>query len=378
MNSTTNIQTKTATKVKYLTRLEKIAQLSEEEKQKLAPVTNEFVFRTNDYYDSLIDWSDPHDPLRRLVYPDTAELEDWGELVTSSETDYVVVPGLEHKHQDTALLLVNDVCAAYCRYCFRKRLFTNDNDEAVRDISQGLEYIRQHPEINNVILSGGDPLVMSTRKLQQMIRPLYDIPHVETIRIGTKVPAFNPYRILDDTSLHDLFRECATHNKRMYVMSHFSHAKELSLPALQAIDAIYESGARMWNQTPLLRGINDDVESLSDLFHALAAAGVPPYYVYVCRPTAGNKPYVVPIEKGYDIFLQAKFKGSGLVKSARMIMTPKYGKLEILGRFEDKMMFKFHHSANPANEGKIFAFKSNPDALWFSDYAEVKNGSFDY
>ena len=126
-------------KPKYLTKLGQIPQLTEFEKRELQKVNDKFVFRTNDYYQSLIDWNDPNDPIKRIIMPDVQELNEWGELDASNEEKYTKVRGLEHKYTSTALLLVNEVCAAYCRFCFRKRLFMNENDEVTKDISEVLE-----------------------------------------------------------------------------------------------------------------------------------------------------------------------------------------------------------------------------------------------
>ena len=128
-------------KIKYLTKLEQIPQLTEKEREEMQKVNDRFVFRTNDYYQSLIDWNDPNDPIKRIIMPDVEELNEWGQLDASNEEKYTKVHGLEHKYTSTALLLVNEVCAAYCRFCFRKRLFMNENDEVTKDISEGLEYI---------------------------------------------------------------------------------------------------------------------------------------------------------------------------------------------------------------------------------------------
>ena len=129
-------------KIKYLTKLEQIPQLTEKEREEMQKVNDRFVFRTNDYYQSLIDWNDPNDPIKRIIMPDGEELNEWGQLDASNEEKYTKVHGLEHKYTSTALLLVNEVCAAYCRFCFRKRLFMNENDEVTKDISAGLEYIK--------------------------------------------------------------------------------------------------------------------------------------------------------------------------------------------------------------------------------------------
>ena len=139
---------KNGRKTKYLNKLDQIPQLSQGEKDSLKKVSDKFVFRTNDYYQSLIDWDDPNDPIRKIVMPETGELVEWGQLDASSEESYTVAKGVEHKYPSTALLLVNEVCAAYCRFCFRKRLFMDDNEEVTKDISEGLKYIRAHPEIS--------------------------------------------------------------------------------------------------------------------------------------------------------------------------------------------------------------------------------------
>jgi KamA family protein len=185
-------------RVRYITHLSKLDGLTEAERRRLEPVAERYVFRLNSYYESLIKWDDPDDPLRRLVVPLENELNDWGQLDASHEADYTPVRGCQHKYTDTALLLVNEVCGAYCRYCFRKRLFMNDNADAALDHTPGLEYIAEHEEITNVLLTGGDPLIMSTRRLASIISDVAAIPHVSIVRIGSKIPAFNPYRILDD------------------------------------------------------------------------------------------------------------------------------------------------------------------------------------
>jgi len=159
-------------KIKYLTKLEQIPQLTDTEREEMQKVNDQFVFRTNDYYQSLIDWDDPNDPIKRIIMPDVEELNEWGELDASNEEKYTKVHGLEHKYTSTALLLVNEVCAAYCRFCFRKRLFMNENDEVTKDISAGLEYIKNNKEINNVLLTGGDPMILSTSKLEPIIQQL--------------------------------------------------------------------------------------------------------------------------------------------------------------------------------------------------------------
>jgi lysine 2,3-aminomutase len=357
-------------KPQYITKIEKVEGLDSQEKLDLKEVTGRYDFRTNTYYLKLIDWQDPDDPIRRIIIPSFDELEKWGDLDISKEHKYTKVPGLEHKYQYTALLLVNDVCGGYCRFCFRKRLFMQLNDEVVRDVSEGIKYIRENQEINNVLLTGGDPLVMSTAKLRKIISALRKIDHVRIIRIGSKMPAFNPFRILYDPSLLELFEEFSQDGKKIYLMAHFNHPCELTPEALQAMDLILRSGVVAVNQTPLLRGVNDSPEVLAELFNKLSYTGIPPYYVFQCRPTAGNKMFAVPIEEGLEIFEQARMKCSGLAKRARYVMSHAVGKIEVLGLTDDFIYFKYLRAANPEEKARFFLCHRNPDAYWLDDYEE--------
>ena len=356
---------------KYLTKLGQVPQLSTTERKELEKVNELFIFRSNEYYQSLIDWNDPDDPIRRIVIPDTQELSGWGELDASNEEKYTKAKGLEHKYTSTALLLVNEVCAAYCRFCFRKRLFMDENEEVTKDITEGLEYIREHPEITNVLLTGGDPMIMSTSKLAPIIQQIREIDHVKIIRIGTKIPAFNPYRILNDPSLHEMIRTYSTDEKKIYIMAHFNHPKELTAIAVKGLNRLMQSGAVVVNQTPLIKGVNDDPDILAELFNRLSFIGVPPYYVFLCRPTLGNEPFATPVEKGYEIFEEARSKCSGLAKRSRLVMSHETGKVEIVGMSCGQVFFKYNRSVDIENDGKFLVFDSNPDAYWFDDYEEA-------
>ena len=358
-------------KIKYLTKLEQIPQLTESEREEMQKVNDKFVFRTNDYYQSLIDWDDPNDPIKRIIMPDVEELNEWGELDASNEEKYTKVHGLEHKYTSTALLLVNEVCAAYCRFCFRKRLFMNENDEVTKDISQGLEYIKNNKEINNVLLTGGDPLILSTSKLEPIIQQLREIDHVKIIRIGTKVPAFNPFRIINDPSLLEMFRKYSTAQKKIYIMAHFNHPRELTSQAIEGLNALMDSGVTLVNQTPMVKGVNDDPDVLAELFSKLSFIGVPPYYVFLCRPTLGNEAYSIPVEKGYEIFEKSRIRCSGLAKRARLVMSHESGKIEVVGMTDDQIFFKYARAANSEDNARFLAFYRNPDANWFDDYEEA-------
>lgn len=358
-------------KPKYITRLDQLKHLSETERGRLQDVCDKFAFRTNEYYLSLIDWNDPNDPIRRIVIPDRGEIAVSGCLDASNEKLYTKVPGLEHKYEHTAVLLVNDVCGGYCRFCFRKRLFMDKNDEVVKDISEGLEYIREHEELNNILLTGGDPLLMSTNKLEKIISKLREIEHVQIIRIGSKMPAFNPYRILDDPSLLEMFEKYSTFEKKIYLMAHFNHPRELTREAIKAMHLLQKAGVVTVNQTPLIKGVNDSPDVLADLMDTLSFIGVPPYYVFQCRPTRGNAHLAVPVERAFEIHEQAKMRGSGLAKRSRLVMSHMSGKIEALGLTEEYIFFKFHRSANPLEKAYTIIFRRNPEAYWYDDYQEM-------
>jgi lysine 2,3-aminomutase len=357
--------------VKYITDISKIQNIPEDVREQLKQVAKKFVFRVNDYYIQLINWEDPNDPIRQLIVPHPDELKPWGRLDASNEISNTPVRGVQHKYPHTVLLLCNEVCGAYCRYCFRKRLFMNDNDEVSFDIGVGLEYIRTHKQVTNVLLTGGDPLILGTRRLKQIFEQLRAIEHVQIIRIGTKMPAFNPWRVIDDPELQASIREHSTAEKRIYIMAHFDHPRELTESAIKGIDCLQRSGAIVVNQCPLLRGINDNSEILAEMFRKLSFIGAPQYYLFQGRPTEGNLPYTVPIVRGYTLFEDAKKQVSGLAKRARFVMSHETGKIEIVGVDERHMYLRYHRAKDPADEGRFMIFERDDDALWLDDLKPV-------
>lgn len=353
----------------YMTRLDQLRSLKPDEAMQLQEVSRVFPFRASEYYCSLIDWDDPADPIRRIIVPSPEELGPGGVLDASREYDYTRLPGLQHKYRETALLLMNDICGGFCRFCFRKRLFINDGDEVSRDVSAGLDYISRHPEITNVLLTGGDPLLVSTRKLEEIMAAIRDIDHVRIIRLGTKMPAFNPSRIYDDPELLEALRKHSSVKRRIYMVLHFNHPREITPESLRAIRMLQEAGTITVAQTPILRGINDDSDTLAHLFKALSFCGVSPYYVFQCRPAVGNGPFQVPLEEAYLIFEQARSRCSGLAKRARFVMSHASGKIEVSGLTKDRIYFKYLQAARLEDIGMFLAFRRRPDACWFDDYA---------
>ncbi|HIF30296.1 MAG TPA: radical SAM protein [Planctomycetes bacterium] len=365
-----SLETTVKRRVKYVRSIADLDQLSEDEKSKLERVSTEYVFRANDYYLDLIDWSDPDDPIRQLIIPREDELSDWGELDASNEQAVTVARGVQHKYTDTVLLLCNEVCGAYCRYCFRKRLFMDENDEVTNDISAGLEYIAAHEEVTNVLLTGGDPLLMSTRRLTEVFEQLREIPHVRIIRIGSKMPAFDPFRILNDEELQAAFRKYSTDRQRIYLMAHFDHPTELTDEAVAGLDCAIKNGLICANQCPLIRGINDDPDVLSSLNNKLSFIGCPPYYLFQGRPTAGNEAYELPIVEGWHIFQKSLQGGSGLARRAKFCMSHETGKIEILAIDDQHIYLRYHQAKDSKNIGLFMICRRDDQAHWF-DQLEV-------
>ncbi|KPV59614.1 radical SAM protein [Paenibacillus sp. A3] len=351
---------------KYITDMDKIPQIPLQEREKLKPITEKFVFRVNDYYLSLINWNDPNDPIKKLVIPNEGELMEYGRWDASDEDTNYVVPGCQHKYRTTALLLVSEVCGAYCRYCFRKRLFRNDVKEAMSDVEEGIAYIARHPEINNVLLTGGDSLILSTARLGNILSKLRAIEHVKIIRLGSKLPVFNPMRIYEDEALQDLIRSFSSADKRIYVMAHINHPREITEEAKKGFEALHRAGAIVVNQTPVLKGINDDPAVLGELLDKLSWAGVTPYYFFVNRPVAGNSEFVLPLKKVYAIVEQAKALTSGLGKRVRLSMSHTSGKIEILAIENGKAYLKYHQSRD-GEYGKFMVLDCPEEAAWFDD-----------
>lgn len=353
-------------KVKYYNTIKKVPELSNVNiDEDLLKIEEEYVFRTNDYYNSLINWDDPEDPLLNVIFPRKEELIEWGRLDASNESKYQKVKGLEHKYRSTALLLCNDVCGAYCRFCFRKRLFQHENEEVDKNNDLGIQYIKENSEISNVLLTGGDPLMMSNRRIETLLTQLKDISHLSILRFGTKMLAFNPMRI--DEELLRIISDFNI-NKQVYMMVHYNHARELTQESMKAIRQLKETGVTILNQTPIIKRVNDNPETIRELHDRLSYVGVIPYYIFACRPTSGNYTYAVPIEKAYDIFIEATRVSSGIAKNARFILSHEKGKHEIIGKDKDYIFFRKHNVVDVDTNGMLIKAKLNENAYWLDDY----------
>ena len=354
--------------VKFVQDIREVENLSEEERARLIRVQNKYFFLATDYYLSLINWDDPRDPIRRIIVPSEEEMISWGRRDPSNEASITIMPGIQHKYADTALLLASEICGGQCRFCFRKRLFVDGGKrEIALDLIPALQYIRSHTEISNVLITGGDVLMLSTRRIAEILEGLSEIKHVRAVRIGSKLPAYFPQRILDDRELQKLLERYSTGQQRIHVMSHFCHPRELTDIARASVDALLRSGVVVCNQTPIIQGVNDDVDVLVELMNELVASGAMPYYFFQCRPTIGNFAYSVPITRCYFLIEYAKYQVSGLARRARYVMSHERGKIEVVGVTGKHIYVKYHRAREASREGKFLVFYRDDEAFWYDD-----------
>ncbi len=320
------------------------------------------------YYASLIDWSDPDDPLRRMVIPSPEELDLAGSYDTSGELLNTKITGLQHKYSQTALILSTNRCATYCRYCFRRRLMGLGNKETLQNVEGVVKYIKDHKEITNVLISGGDPFLLSTNTIENFLKKLLQINHISFIRFGTRVLATFPNRILKDEKLLKVLTKYSTENRRIYVVTQFNHPREITSKTINAANKLMSSGIFLNNQTVLLKKVNDNPHTLAELQNKLVSIGINPYYVFHCRPVKGIKHRFQPtLCDGYNVVEEAKKMLSGHSKRFRYVLSNKKGKVEILSVTDKHFYFKYHQAKDPSNHGKFFKRKLSKEIKWIDN-----------
>ncbi|WP_442869435.1 KamA family radical SAM protein [Bradyrhizobium sp. CCBAU 11434] len=323
-----------------------------------------------EFYREQIIKSGYYEQLKYIVEPSLKELDSPGTLDTSGEHDNTVVPGLQHKYTQTGLLLVTDRCASYCRFCFRKRMVGKNSDEIAPDFDRLGEYIGSHPEINNVLLSGGDPFVLSTARLDKILDHLLSIPHLQSIRFGTKIVAFQPKR-LQDPALRDVFRRIHKAGKTGVIVTHFDHVGEISVDAQRSIGLLRTQGVQFLNQSVLLANVNDDPEILAATFAKCHQVGVHPYYLFQGRPVKGASHFQVSLRRGLEIARGINQRLSGIQKTFKYIMSHYTGKIEILDLGADgRVYMRYHQNKIPEKIGKIFSRPYVEGACWLDDLPE--------
>jgi lysine 2,3-aminomutase len=267
-------------------------------------------FSITPYYAALIDEDNPLDPIRRTVIPtiDEATLSAGESIDPLHEGNDSPVDGLVHRYPDRALFLVTHLCSTYCRYCTRSRIVGHETGKQrmTRDRwENALAYIEAHKEIRDVILSGGDPLLLPAEALEWLLARLRAIPHIDIIRLGTKVPMVLPQRIT---------RPLISMLKRyhpLYMSIHCTHPTEHTIEAIHACSELADAGIPLGSQTVLLSGINDSAETMKQLYHGLLKMRIRPYYLYQCDPIAGSSHFRTPVQKGIDIIRSLRGFTSG-------------------------------------------------------------------
>ncbi len=356
--------------------LRRLTEITSGDEKKLSHIIVKHPMRVPGYYASLVDWLDPDDPIRRMAVPHTDELDVSGSYDTGGEIQSTKMPGLQHKYAETALILTTNRCAMYCRHCFRKRLVGLPTEEVMKRFGDAARYIEQHTEITNVLLSGGDPLVLGTGVIERIVERLSDIGHLRYIRIGTRVPVVFPARILDDGDLIGVLRRLSRPARRLHVVTQFNHPRELTPLAVRAVDRLLGAGLVVSNQTILLKGVNDEAGTLADLLRRLVGIGISPYYVFQCRPVKRVKRHFqVPLARGYRIVEDAKSTLDGLSKRFRYVMSHRSGKIEIVGISGDEIYLKYHQARDASNLGRFFKRYLTEDAGWLDDLPRVGEGS---
>ncbi|MEU8382062.1 lysine 2,3-aminomutase [Streptosporangium sp. NPDC048865] len=402
---------------KHLDDLLRRGGLGDEERLRIRAVATVLPFRTNAYVvDRLIDWSDvPEDPIYRLVFPQedmlpeadvtrlagllragagNAEIQAAANKVRmrlnphpAGQLDLNVprvgtepVPGMQHKYPETVLFFPRQgqTCHAYCTYCFRWAQFIGEPDLkfASDDVDSLVRYLKDHPEVTSVLLTGGDPMIMGEPVLRRYLEPLLGIEQLESIRIGTKSLAYWPQRFVSDPDSDDtlrLFASVVDAGKNLAFMAHFSHPRELELPIVEAaVAGITATGAVVRTQAPLIRSINDDPGTWSSMWRRQLTMGMIPYYMFIERDTGPQDYFAVPLARAYEIFRDAYASVSGLCRTVRgpsMSATPGKVCLDGVAEVAGQKVFVLHliQARDPELVGRPFFARYDPNAVWLTD-----------
>jgi len=324
-------------------------------------------YRVTQFYYDQIRRSRYYEQLRHIVQPSMEELRSPGRWDTSGERDHTVVTGLQHKYPQTALLLVTADCFSYCRFCFRKRLVETDSEEVALDYVAVAAYIEQHPEIDNVLLSGGDPFTLSTEQLGSILDHILPIPHLTSIRFGTKAIVSCPPRFRDE-QLRLLFARIQKAGKTPVIITHIDHLGEVSEETELRVRELRAGGVQFFNQAVLLKQINDDPGILAATFRKLHTLGVRPYYLFQARPTKHASHFQVPFRRGLEIVREVNQRLNGIEKTFRYVMSHETGKIELLDLSRDnRLLMRYHQGTDVRSIGTLFSRIVGEDACWLDD-----------
>jgi lysine 2,3-aminomutase len=357
-------------RIKDLKTLEHIVNLSEDERQAILRHKGSLPVGINPYYASLLDRDDPAQPLRLTVIPINGEyLRLPGEADDPlGEDSHSPVPGLVHRYPDRVLFLITGFCSVYCRYCTRSRMVGHPGGEyrfSTEQWERALAYIEATPAIRDVLLSGGDPLTVSDEKLAWLLDRLRRIPHIELLRLGTKIPAVLPQRVTP--SLVRMLKRFHP----LWMSLHFTHPEELTPETQQACERLADAGIPLGSQTVLLARVNDDVDTIRRLMHGLLTMRVKPYYLYQCDPISGSGHFRTPVAKGVEIIRGLRGFTSGYAVPTYVIDAPGGGgkvPLQpeyVIGREGDDLLLKNYegHVYRYPDPGENLARKSEESTL---------------
>lgn len=347
-------------RITSVSELGRILTLSIDEKSAINGSKRQIPLAVTPYYASLLEKNNPSQPLRRTVVPIIAEnsLSPGESEDPLGEEKYSPVPGVVHRYPDRVLFLVTDFCSTYCRYCTRSRILGNYRHGFMNRVQweKAIAYVGKTPSVRDVLLSGGDPLTLSDENLEWLISSLRRIPHVEFLRIGTKVPIVLPQRITP--SLTRILRKYHP----LWMSIHCTHSDELTPETNQAFERLADAGIPLGSQTVLLAGINDNIETMKRLFHGLLKNRVKPYYLYQCDPIPGSAHFRTPVDKGLEIIHGLRGYTSGYAVPTYVIDAPGGGgKIPLLpdyllGRDGDDLILKNYKGSTyryPDGNGRL-------------------------
>ncbi|HLS71470.1 MAG TPA: hypothetical protein VK027_07400 [Chitinophagaceae bacterium] len=410
-----------------------IKYLSDEEKDNIEIVGNVLPFKVNNYViDELIDWENyKNDPIFRLTFPQKEMLEEEDFLTMKNalnsnlertelkaiadeirmklnphpagqmemnvpEIDGVKLPGIQHKYDQTALFFPSSgqTCHSYCTFCFRWAQFVGLDGLkfAMRETEGLLKYLEEHQEVTDLLFTGGDPMIMSFKVFKQYIDPFLDPnnkTNIQTIRLGTKVLGFWPYKFLTDKDSQDfldLFKKIVDSGLNLSIMAHFNHIQELKTPAVKkAIKLLRKAGAQIRTQSPLIKNINDDADMWAKMWRKQVNLGMIPYYMFVERDTGARHYFEVPLEKTWEIFQKAYQQVSGVCRTVRgPSMSCNPGKVQILGieeitignKVEKVFVLQMLQGRNKDWVARPFFAKYDPSARWMDDLVPAFGDKF--
>lgn len=297
---------------------EKVVQLTDSERKALS-ASHLFRVDITPYFISLIDPNDLNDPIRKQVVPTETEMTPFTAMMEDSlaEDRHSPVPGLVHRYPDRVLMLVTTQCASYCRYCTRSRIVGDPTATFSRsEFEMQIEYLKRTPQVRDVLLSGGDPLVLAPKILDEILSQLREIPHIEIVRIGSRVPVFLPMRITDELT------EMLQQYHPLWINIHVNHSNEITAELAEACDRLTRAGIPLGNQAVLLAGVNDNVHVQRQLVQDLTRIRVRPYYLYQCDLVEGAGHFRTPVAKGIEIIEGLRGHTSGYAVPVYIIDAP--------------------------------------------------------